>query len=139
MKRLGGLLRDSRGVAALETALIAPIIAGLALLSLTVWQTASRIEDIRLALKAGSTYYMNGGTDDTIAQNLMIQSWPTPPANAAVSVQRVCKCAGVAAICGTLCSGTTPPAVYVTLSATATASNGVSNIPLSEQKVVRVR
>ena len=139
MKRLGGILRDTMGVAALETALVAPILAGLGLLSFSVWQTASRTEDMRLALKAGSTYYMNGGTDDSTAQGLILQSWPTSPANAAVSVQRICQCAGVAATCGTLCSGTTPPAVYVTLSAAATASNGVSNIPLSEQKVIRVR
>ncbi|HTK35368.1 MAG TPA: hypothetical protein VL358_08805 [Caulobacteraceae bacterium] len=139
MKRLSGLLRDSMGVAAVEMALVAPVLAALALVAFSVWQTASRIEDMRLALKAGSTYYMNGGTDDPTAQSLMLQSWPTPPANAAVSVQRICQCAGVAAACGTLCSGSTPPAVYVTLSATATASNGVNSIPLSEQKVVRVR
>lgn len=139
MNGLGRFLRDVTGVAALETALVAPIIAGLAVVSLTVWQTASRIEDMHVALKAGATYYMNGGTDDTAAKNLILQSWPTTPANAAVSVQRICKCAGAAAICGTLCSGTTPPAVYVTMSATATASNGVSNIALSDQKVVRVR
>jgi len=139
MLRLSGFRRDRRGVAAVEMALIAPIIAGMALVSFGIWRMATSLEDMHVALKAGASYYMNGGLDDTAARTLMTSAWQDAPADASIGVQRACKCGTVAAACNVLCANATPPSSYVLLNASGTGSTGTVNFPLSEQKVVRVR
>ena len=131
--------RDIAGVAAVEMALIAPVIGGLALASMTIWQTAARIEDMRGALKSGATYYMSGGFNDASARTLAMSAWDKAPANANITVQRICKCGETVSTCGVLCADQTPPSMFISLNATATATNGVANFPLAETKVVRVR
>ena len=130
---------DRRGVAVVEMALIAPVIAVLALLSFEVWQSASRSEDMRVALKSAAQYYMNGGTDDAAARALVLSAWPQAPADADVAISRSCACAAVVHACTSLCPDGEPPAALITLSATATQSTAVLNKTLAEQRVVRVR
>lgn len=139
MKILSRLRRDTRATAAVEMALIAPVIAGLALASLTIWQTAARIEDMRLGLMAGSRYYMGGGSDDTAARTLMMSAWQHAPNDANVSIQRICKCGTTVSQCGVICLDNTPPSIFVNLTAAGTGANGVTTFPLNETKVVRVR
>jgi Flp pilus assembly protein TadG len=131
--------RDARGVAVVEMALIAPVIAVLALLSFEVWQSAGRSEDMRVALKSAAQYYMNGGTDDAAARSLALSAWPQAPAGASVSVARSCACGAVANVCTSLCASGDPPAAVVSLTATATQSQAVFNKTLTEHRVVRVR
>jgi len=136
LHRLGA---DRRGLAAVELALVAPVIAGLALLSLEVWSASARSQDMRAALKAGAQYYMNGGANDVTAQALALSAWEAPPGDAEVSITRSCACGEVAQVCTTLCSNGTPPAVIVVLQATGTQAQAFFNPVLSEQRVVRVR
>ena len=131
--------RDIRGAAAVEMAMIAPFIGGLALLGMSVWQTASRIEDMRGALQSGVRYYMSGGFDDTAGRTFAMSSWDKKPSDGNISVQRVCKCEETVSTCGQLCPDQSPPAMFINLNATGTASNGVSTFSLDETKVVRVR
>ncbi len=140
MKRfIARLLRDRRGVAAIELALIAPVIATLAVVSFEIWQSSARTEDMRTALKVGAQYYMNGGTSDATAQTLAMSSWEEAPANAAISVSRGCLCAQTAHVCTALCADGTAPLEVVTLSATATRPGAMFNAALADDRVVRVR
>ena len=131
--------RNIAGAAAVEMALVAPVIGGLALLGLTVWQTAARIEDMRAALQSGARYYMGGGFNDTTARTFAMSAWDKRPTDGAINVQRICKCGDVVSACNVLCADHGPPAMFINLSATGTATNGVSTFPLAETKVVRVR
>lgn len=131
--------RDCRGVAVVELAMIAPLLAGMALVSFEIWQSSASTEDMRTALKVGAQYYMNGGTSDATAQSLALSSWENAPANAAVSVVRACLCGQVANSCVALCTDGAPPLEVVTLSASATRPDAVINPNLSDERVVRVR
>jgi Flp pilus assembly protein TadG len=130
---------DRSGTAAIELAFIAPAIAGIALLGLTVWQSAAQIENMRGALKSGARYYMSGGFNDTDGRTFAMSAWDKKPTDGNITVQRICKCAGVAQACNVLCADQTPPQMFINLSATGTATTGVSTFPLAETKVVRVR
>ncbi len=139
MRRLTRALKDDRGVAAIEFALILPILAALVLLGIEGWLRINQVSQMRSALQTGSRYYQSGGSDDSAAAQLALQSWNNAPADATVSTSRSCSCGGVGASCSSLCSGTTPPDVYVTLTASGAFSDLMGNQPLSESGVVRVR
>jgi len=133
------LLRDQQGLAALELALIAPVIAGLILVSFEVWRASGRIEDVRGGLKAGAQYYMNGGADDAVARSLALSAWEDAPANAEVAISRSCACGEVANACNVLCPTGQAPSALVTLQATGSYPQALFGSNVSEQRVVRVR
>jgi Flp pilus assembly protein TadG len=140
MRRLGARLhRDRRGVAAVEMALVAPILAVVALLSFEVWQAAGRSADMRTALKAGAQYYMNGGADDADARTLALSAWRDPPAGGVINVSRACACGEAAQVCTALCADSTPPAALVTLHAQASMPQAMFNKTVAVDRVVRVR
>lgn len=139
MRRLRRLATDRRGIAAVEMALIAPFVAVLALMSFQVWQAAGRVQDARGAVKAGVRYYMNGGSDETVARNLVQSSWEDAPADAAVTAVRACLCGATASACNTACADNSLPVVTITLRATATNPGAVYASSIDEQEVIRVR
>ncbi len=81
MRKLLNFGRDIAGVAALEMALIAPLIAGMALVSSSVWQLASTKQDMRAA-QVGSGYHERRQRRQG-RQALVLSSWSvrrrTPP------------------------------------------------------------
>jgi len=131
--------KDTRGVAAVEMALITPFIVGFALMSVNVWDVGMRKQDMRGALKLASQYYMNGGQADDDARSIALSSWQRKPANSTFTIARFCQCAAVAAACGTLCPDSTPPAVYVRMVANATSPNAMFSPVQTDQELVRVR
>ena len=118
--KLRALWRDARGVAAVEFAFIAPILAGLVVVSFGVWEAGAREQNLRSALRLGTQYYMNGGASDAGARTVAMGGWSKRPANGTVTTARMCRCGETASACNTQCPGDTPPSIYVTLSATAT-------------------
>lgn len=140
MKRFTRALKDDRGVAAVEFALILPVLSALIILGLNGWLHINQVSQMRSAIQAGSRYYQGGGADDVAAGQLALQAWNHAPANAAVNPVRSCTCGGVGASCSSLCAGNALPNVYVTLTATGTFSGmwGGSQA-LSETGTVRVR
>ena len=131
--------RDRRGVAAVELALVLPVLAAMAFLSFEAWRTASRAQEMRDAVKAGAQYYMNGGADDVAGRAMALQAWQSPPPGAAITVQRACDCGGVAQACNLPCSGGAAPAIRVTLVATGTFPQAYFAPTMSTRQVVRVR
>ena len=133
------LLRDRRGVAAVEMALIAPVLGVVALLSFEAWQAAGRSADMRTALKAGAQYYMNGGADDGNARTLALSAWRDRPASGVLNISRTCACGEVVQACTALCADSNPPAALVTLHAEATLPQARFNKSVVIDQVVRVR
>lgn len=111
---------DQRGVAAVEMAMVAPIIAGLALVSVNVWDATQRRQQQDEALRVASQYYMLGGDNDARARELGLAAWADKPADGDVVISRIYRCGdsqvNAAALCGT---AQTPPNTMVKIVARA--------------------
>lgn len=134
--RLQGFFRDKRGAAAIEMALIAPVIAGLAAISYGIWQDFADRQDARAALDVAADYYMQGGGTDSTAQTLAVGNWPNPPEGITVAISRDYKCGASAATDTTVCPGNRSSAAYVTMMAYALKDEAST---LLARRVVRVR
>jgi Flp pilus assembly protein TadG len=140
MMRFLRALRDDRGVAALEFALIVPIMAALIVGGVDGWLRINQLSQMHSAIQAGARYYQAGGNDDGAAAQLALQAWSHSPQDAQVTTARSCTCGGVGASCSSLCTGSALPNVYVTLTATGRFSDLVLGAQaLNEGGTVRVR
>ena len=130
---------DQSGAAAVELAMVAPILAGMAVVSFGIWQTGVQNQDARAALDVAAEYYMNGGTNDTTAASLALSAWSNKPADGAVHTVRSYRCGDIPAIITTVCSGGRTPGGYVTITAIGTMSVSLGQPTISIERVVRVR
>ena len=133
-----GFARDQRGLAAVEFALIVPVLASVLLFGFDGWMQLRQAGDMQTALHSGVRYYQAGGTSDYDALVVGLNAWPHKPAGATFSVARACVCGGAAGSCNTLC-GTQPPNIQVTLSASSTYAGSMYSRAMTETQVVRVR
>lgn len=131
--------RDERGVAAIEMAFVAPVIALVAVTSFSIWQQASRQREMAAALNAGVEYYIGGGTTDSQAHDVAMSAWTNAPGNGQVTTARSCRCGVAAMICTSTCADGTPPAVYVQLTATGTFQGMTNTSSRSATRVLRVQ
>lgn len=136
---LGDFLRNRSGSSSVELAFIGSAIGLMTLSGFNVWDSFSRDEDMRIALKTGASYYMNGGISDSTAQAQAIAAWPNAPANATVTLTRSCYCATAPLSCTSTCSSGASPSVYVTMTASGTTPTAAINPSLTESEAVRVR
>jgi Flp pilus assembly protein TadG len=139
MQRLRTFFRDCRGVAALEFALIAPVLASVLILGVEGWLEFDQGSDMRAALQTGARYYQTGGSDDTAAQGVAMSAWADRPANGTVTVARVCKCGSTPVACSSVCAAYATPTVYVTLTASTAFTGLVQSHNLLQSEMVRVR
>jgi len=139
MRPLRNFLGDRSGLAALEFALIAPLLSAILLLGADTWLNVSQHEDMRTALQSGARYYQSGGADDPTAQLVAQNAWRARPADGTVSVARSCTCGTTPDDCATLCAGNNPPSVFLTLTAQGTYSGLLQSHAFSVNDTVRVR
>ncbi|HEX3363737.1 TadE/TadG family type IV pilus assembly protein [Phenylobacterium sp.] len=139
MRRFARFASDRSGLAALEFALIAPLLATLLVVGADTWLNVSQNQDMRTALQSGARYYQTGGADDPTAQLVAQQAWPGKPADGAVSVARSCTCGSSPVDCATLCTGSNPPSVFLTLTASGTFTGLLQSHAMSQNDTVRVR
>lgn len=138
-RRLATFLSDRRGVAAVEFALILPVIGLMALASLGVWRHAGDLQEARSALNVGANYYMAGGASDSYATTLITAEWKDAPPGASVAANRVCRCGETVIACTATCAAGKPPETFIELAATAPASANGEGAAINEQLVLRVR
>lgn len=139
MRDPNGLKRDERGGAAVEMALVTPVIAGLALVSAEVWMMALDKQRAATALDAAVDYYMGGGVSDPEAAAVAMDAWEDPPAAAAVTYFRSGRCGAETAQLNDLCPSGDQPAAYVTLTASGQARGLFDDRPVEATRTVRVR
>ena len=137
---LSGFKSDARGVAAIEMALVAPVIAGLAFTSVNLWEATMRRQSMDQALRVGSQYYLQGGSADADARGLALAAWQNKPAGADISISRLYRCGDAVVTLSTpLCGSELPPAIFAKLTATATSEGAVFQAAYARSEIVRVR
>lgn len=133
-------LRNEKGVAAVEFALVAPV---LVLLMVGIGTYGTRIiayNKMRQAVSTGAEYVMTVSDDTTEVKNLVLSSWDDKPGDASVTVAQACTCAGVTNDCSTSCADGSYPLRYVTINATGTWNDlGGATKTLTASQQVRTR
>ncbi len=132
--------RNDRGAAAVEFAIIVPVLVAMFLAATQVWDASTRVNNLRLALRPATQYYMAGGTDDAQAVAFATSSWQSPPTDASITSARSYRCGQTATVSTTvLCADNKPPAIFVTLTASGSWTGVTYGSALSQTAVVRVK
>jgi Flp pilus assembly protein TadG len=138
--------RDKRGAAAVEFAVIAPVLGLMALGMIDGWSLATSALNMHTGIQAGAKYLLQGGSEETSVEAVALSAWANKPGDADVNVTKACTCAGATATCNGLCVATNKPnEVAYTITATGTwaAPFDVDFLTLSQSlsqtEVVRVR
>ena len=137
--RAPNLLRDRSGGAAVELALIAPVLA-VALVAMA--DLSMRIFDrlnMQSAVRAGIQYTMNGGSDLVAARAIVLDAWTARPADASVVAERYCLCGEAVTACANSCAGGSVSKVYTRIVASGTLGRFAFSEPVSSSEEARVR
>ncbi|RAZ86964.1 pilus assembly protein [Mesorhizobium hawassense] len=111
--------RDSAGVAAVELALVMPVLCAALLGILDGWSYVTNSLAMRAGVKTAANLVMAGG-DDTATQAAALASWEQKPTDAAVTVTRSYQCGTTVVTSTTICSGPKVPTVFVQIQASGT-------------------
>jgi Flp pilus assembly protein TadG len=141
--------RDRTGLAAVEFAMIAPLLAFVALALADAANLAIATDSMQRAERAGIQYFMNGGTDTTAAKTIVTSAWTNPPSGYTLNASKVCKCAnngqtvtcpvsGSSGSSGNCSDGQTPIA-NMTITATATVGGLLMSHTESQTETLRVQ
>jgi Flp pilus assembly protein TadG len=144
--KLKHFLKCENGVAGVEFAFIAPLMAVVFLGIMSGWSYYRTVADMRDSVEAGAKYYLQGGSNDATAQSVANGAWENKPNGATVTTTRMCSCAGATVDCTTaICTDQSVPHAQVAIAATVTWKNPLTDImyqegvSLSQSEVVRVR
>jgi Flp pilus assembly pilin Flp len=139
-------LKETAGTAAVELAAVSPLLCIVLLGIVDGWSHSSHTMNMRAAVKAGANYVMQGGTSETLTQNVAMSSWIKPPDDATVKVEQVCYCGTEESQCNALCSSNgKPPSGYLRIIANGTWTPPVpvrlvlESTPTEQSEIIRVR
>lgn len=130
--------RCRSGGAAIEAAVIAPILAGVFILATEGGLLASASSDQRAAVETGAKLAMAGSKDTSAMRAAVLASWQNKPADATATVTRICQCGTVVNAC-TPCDGVSPPDIYYRVAAKGTHKSPVFQTTLAHSETIRVR
>lgn len=133
------LIRDERGVSAVEFALVAPVLLMCLIGIYDIGTMVYKRTDMHSALRAGTQYFMNGGDDLAKAESIVEESWTTKPAEITIQAERFCQCGDEVHACNVLCGDDTYPASYKRLRAMATIDGVLGDTSYSATQSIRVR
>ena len=114
------ILSDLAGVAAVEFAMVLPILCLVLLGILDGWSYVTSSLSMRAGLKTAANLIMEGSAEDTVTQAAAIASWENRPADGQVTLSRIYMCGTTVVVASTLCSGPKAPSIYVQIQASAT-------------------
>jgi len=133
-------LRSTKGLAAIEFALIAPLLAFTILALADTANFALAATSMQRAERAGIQYFMNGGTDTSAAKTIVTGTWTNPPSGYTVTASKVCRCGnGLSVTCGASCSNGQPSTTNMMITATATVNGVLMSLPESHTEFLRVQ
>lgn len=134
---LPGLAQDDGGGAAVEFAVVVPVIAAILGALVLAWSDIAQMSQMRSAVHAGADYARRGGSEPTLVRTVVERSWEEMPENSTVTVTESCSCGTVASGCAVLCPSNRPPSIYLEIRATTGDPDQL--IGRSAAEVVRVR
>jgi|SRR6185312_1270459 len=127
------------GIAAVEFALVVPVLAAMALLLPDLSQAAVGVMDMQGAARASIQYAMTGGTDVTEARTLGLAAWNSQPADANLATSESCTCAGAGATCGQPCPNGSSPQEYFNVTASGHVGGTFIGFENSVSRSVRIQ
>ncbi len=139
------MIRNDSASAAVEFAMILPILCLVCLGIIDGWSFVSSSMSMRAGVKTAANLLMEGAANDATTQAVALASWNNPPADAQVTIVRQYVCGSTVVTSTSLCGGTKAPSILVQIQATATwappFSFGVFSTPqtIGNQQVIRVR
>jgi Flp pilus assembly protein TadG len=140
-RSLKSMWSDKKGVAAVEFALVLPLLAVILMGIATLVPFELANNNMRNGVTAGANYVMTGGSDPTVIQTIALQAWDHHQPSDTVVVQQYCSCSGVPGSCSSTCPDKTSPQGYTQISASSTYPTIIFDVhkSLSAQQVVRTR
>ena len=114
------MLRDDAGVAAVEFAMVLPILCLVLLGILDGWSYVTSSLSMRAGVKTAANLVMGGSTNDAATKAVAIASWENRPEDGQVTLTRIYMCGTTVVDASALCSGPKVPSVYVQIQASAT-------------------
>jgi|SRR6185503_3324165 len=133
-----GFARDLRATAAIEFAIIVPVLALVTLMISDVSDVATGASHMETAIRASVQYAMNGGTDMTQAQAVGVQAWQARPSGSSLTVTSMCMCGAGAGLCNQICSDGSQPRAFVSAQASAPLGGTFVHIQKTLSETVRV-
>jgi len=137
--------RDRTGIAAVELALVMPVLCAALLGVVDGWSYVTNSLAMRAGVKTAANLLLAGSSDDTAIQAAALASWENKPSDAQVIISRIYQCGTTVVDASTLCSGPKAPSVYVQIQASGTwippftFGPFPNNTAIGHQQVVRVR
>jgi Flp pilus assembly protein TadG len=119
-KLVSKFIASHRGNAAVEFAIVVPLLAGIVVTVADVANIGTGVGEMNIAVRAAIQYAMNGGTDMMVAKNQALNAWQNEPSGGTMTVVQSCTCSGASHSCSTTCSDGSSPYVFVTATAKAT-------------------
>lgn len=110
------LLRDRSGVAAVEMALIAPVLILGLLMMLDVGFAVRERVNLDHSTRTGAQAVMSNLNDETEISDIVLAA-ANEPQSVTIAVERTCSCGGTQVDCSNWCSATEPPSVFLNISA----------------------
>ncbi|CAN7693145.1 pilus assembly protein [Phyllobacterium sp. LjRoot231] len=138
-------LGSESGVAAIEFALVAPILCLLSLGIIDGWSLASSALSMRASVKTAANMVMQGAADDAAIERVALASWDSRPDDAQVLLSRIYMCGNSVVTASSLCEGSKAPISLVHIQAkttwTAPFDLDIYSVSrdLSHEQVIRVR
>ncbi|MER9865637.1 pilus assembly protein [Mesorhizobium sp. M0136] len=139
------MFRSDSGAAAVEFALIVPILCLVLLGIIDGWSFVSNALSMRAGVKTAANLVMQGAAEDATIQAVALSGWENHPGDAQVTLSRKHMCGTTVVDPSVLCDSLKAPAVFVEIQATATWSPPFSfgafslSRALTHQQVIRVR
>ena len=119
-------VRDRRGAAAAEFALIVPLLAAMVVLTVDLGMGVYSKMQVENAAQAGAQYAIIHGFDSSSISSAVTNATSNSGINSSPAPSQFCGCASATGItatsCGALCSTGNAPGTYVTVSAQGTYS-----------------
>jgi Flp pilus assembly protein TadG len=139
MTRLRTLIADSRGAAAVEFAIILPILSALVIGVIQYGGMIIANQQMHDGVSSGAVFVMRGGSDAATIKTVSLAGWANQPADAAITVTQTCSCAGVTSVCNALCADSSYPQSFTSIAATGTYTGLWGSQSMSATQVVRTQ
>lgn len=139
MTQMGRLRGDTGGAAAVEFALVLPILAVFVIALIQYGGMIIANQQMHNGVASGALYVMRGGSDATAIHDVSLSAWPNRPSDAGISVAQSCVCAGATSTCSSLCPDQSYPQTFTQITATGTYTGLFGNQAISATQVIRTQ